>query len=376
MKSIWIIFAGLLVVTGIGLAPVLSQDMGEEEGEGEDTSAEDMEAWRKLQQPGDAHKLLGKLTGDWDMHFKMWMAPGTDPTEIKMTTSLAPRYGGRFIVGAYEMTEGPFPHKGETWFGHDNARGKYQWIRVTDMDTTMRLYEGDYDAEAKAITLHASYSMEWQGQVFEVTERNVWKFVNDDKFTMEVFTKYEGMPDMPEDGIREVEITYTRAKPTPPATKDPHGVLKLLEGDFDVDFKIWFDPEGEPIAMSAPMSYHWTLDGQMIVSEYDASDLEMMPHKGIEYISYNEGTGEYDSIRMTSTTGAMIVWRGTYDTDKKTLEFKAAFSGEMNGEKYSGTSRALYKWVNDDKYTAVVYSKYEGMEEEVKEVELVFTRRK
>ena len=374
MKTIWLICAGLLVAAGVGLVPVLSQDMGE--GEGEDTSADDMDAWKKLQEPGDAHKLLDKLVGDWDMNFKMWMAPGTDPTVMEMKTTFEPRYGGRFIVGEYHMTEGPFPHKGETWFGHDNSKNKYQWIRVTDMDTSMRVYEGEYDDETKAITTHSSYSMEWQGQKFDVKERNVWTFHSDDKIVMEVYSFYEGMPDMPKDGIKEVEITYTRAKPAAPTTQDPHGILKKLQGDFDFDMSIWFDPTAEPIEMGGTLTYDWTLDGQSIVMEYDATDMESMPHKGIEYISYNEGSGEYESIRMTSVSGAMVVWKGKYDENTKTLEFKADVSGEMDGEKFSGTSRAVYKWESDDKYTVVMHSKYDGMDEEVKEMEMTFTRTK
>lgn len=361
MKRLWMLGAALLVLLAVGLIPVLSQDMG-----GDEPSPE--EAWKKAQEPGEAHKLLAKMAGDWDMNFKMWMAKDTPPVEMKMSTSIQPRFGGRFMVGEYEMTEGPFPHKGATWFGHDNSRKKYQWIRITDMDTAMRVYEGEYDEKAKAVITHASYSMDWQGQTFDVKERNVWKFLSDDQFTMEVLTSYGGEPE-----IKEVEITYTRAKPVAPATQDPHGILKKLQGDFSVDMKIWMGPE--PIVMTAPLTYNWTLDGQAIVMEYDASDMEAMPHKGVEYISYNEVTGEYDSIRMVSTSGAMTVWSGRYDPATKTLEFKADISGVMNGEKFSGKSRAVYKWESDNKYTAVVYTKYDGAEEEAKEVEMTFTRK-
>ena len=370
MKTIWLICAGLLITVGLGLAPALSQDMGGDEGGNE---ADGMEDWKKLQEPGDAHGLLAKMIGDWDMNFKMWMAPGADPVEMQMATTFESEYGGRFIVGEYEMTEGPFPHTGETWFGHDNAKGKYQWIRVTDMDTSMRVYEGDYDEKTKTITTRSSYSMEWGGETHEVNERNVWTFVSDDKITMEVWTVYVGMPGMPEEGVKEVEITYTRAKEAAPMTQDPHGILKKLEGDFAFDMSIWMGPE--PIEMSGEMEYEWTLDGQSIVMEYDATDMESMPHKGIEYISYNEGSGEYESIRMTSMSGALVVWKGKYDAESKTIEFTAPFSGEFEGEKISGTSRAVYKWESDDKYTVVMYSKYDGMDEEVKEMEMTLTRK-
>lgn len=217
MKRYLIVFAGaILFLAGLGLAPIVSQDMGndacagDECGEPEGEADSEADAWTKAQAPGKAHEVLEKMAGDWDMAMSLWMQPGADPLEINTETEMEMELGGRFLTGEYEMKGGPFPHKGETWYGYDNSKKKYNYLRLTDMDTAMRVYEGDYDKDKKQLTLRANYKMSWDGQEVSVRERNVYTFESDDKFTLEVWTYYEGFPNMPEEGVREVRIVYTR----------------------------------------------------------------------------------------------------------------------------------------------------------------------
>jgi hypothetical protein len=162
-----------------------------------------------------------------------------------------------------------------------------------------------------------------------------------------------------------------------PKTADPNGILKKIEGKFDMNFTLWM-PGSDPIKLDFPMQSDWALDGQFLVSSYDLTE-GPLAHKGIEYFSYNEVTEEYESIRITSMSGAIVVWKGKYDKEKKTLELKAEYPGAWEGAKFEAISRAVYVWENDDKYTCTIYSKYKnmpGMEEEMKEVEIICTRAK
>jgi hypothetical protein len=162
-----------------------------------------------------------------------------------------------------------------------------------------------------------------------------------------------------------------------PLTKDPNGILKKVHGDWDCAFTMWMAPGADPTKFNAPMKSDWALDGQFLFTAYEMGD--PMPHKGVEYFSYNDGTEDYESIRLTSMSGAQIVYKGKYDKEKKTLEVKAEYSGVWEGTKFTAKSRAVYVWETDNKYTCTVYSKYtgfEGMEEEMKEVEIICTRAK
>ncbi|MCB9896061.1 MAG: DUF1579 family protein [Planctomycetes bacterium] len=167
------------------------------------------------------------------------------------------------------------------------------------------------------------------------------------------------------------------AEPTK-GSQDPNGVLKNMLGTWNMAFKLYMEPGADPIEMSFDMKNEWALDEQFIRAEYDMKE-GPFPHKGIEFFSYNEATGEYQEIRITSMSGMQIVYSGKYDADKKTLELKASYSGDWQGTKYKATSREVYVWKDDDHFTCTVYTKYEDMPDipnEVKEVEIVATRKK
>jgi hypothetical protein len=162
-----------------------------------------------------------------------------------------------------------------------------------------------------------------------------------------------------------------------PATKDPNGLLKKMVGAFDLDFAMMTE-KGEPEKHKFSMTYDWALDGQFLTSSYEMKE-GAYPHKGIEYFSFNESTGEYEAIRLQSMGGAMIVFKGKYDAEKKVLEITAEFGGEWQGTKFTCKSRQVYTWENDDKYTCEVFSTYTGIpgfEDEIKEVWMTCTRAK
>ncbi|MBZ0135503.1 MAG: DUF1579 domain-containing protein [Planctomycetes bacterium] len=373
MKTFWLICAGLLIAVGIGLAPVLSQDMGGDEACGGEACGGETPPEAPPKGSQDPHGVLKMMQGDWNCKFTVWMEPGTDPVKMEFDLNADWTLDEQFVSTSYNMKEGPFPHQGVEYYSFNEATQEYENIRITSGSGSIIVFHGKYDEKKKSLELKADYKMAWGGSVFDVKGRNVYTFDSPDKRTFTGYSEYVGVEGM-EGEHKEVEIIFTRAKEKAPATQDPNGILKKLQGDFTVDMKIWMGPDA--IEMTESMTYDWTLDGQSIVMEYDASDMEAMPHKGIEYISYNEASGEYESIRMTSMSGSMIVWKGKYDAASRTLEFKADISGEMNGEKFSGTSRAIYKWESDDKYTATVLTMYDGTDEEVKEVEMTFKRSK
>ena len=180
------------------------------------------------------------------------------------------------------------------------------------------------------------------------------------------------------DGMGGEDACGGEAEAPKAGTQDPNGVLKMMLGDWDMDFKLYMEPGKDPIAMTFQMKNEWALDEQFIRAEYDMKE-GPFPHKGIEFFSYNEATEEYQEIRLTSMSGMQIVYTGKYDAGKKTLELKASYSGKMGDMKYKAASREVYTWKDDDHFTCTVFTKYEGIPEapdEVKEVEIVATRAK
>jgi hypothetical protein len=168
--------------------------------------------WLKAHAPGEPHKMLTGYAGKWDTVITLIFQPGAEPVIVKSEAEIKSGFGGRFWNESYNMKEGPIPHEGSIYIGYDNMKKKYQFVQITSMDTGLKLFEGDFDAKAKKLTLECKYVMEYGGMEIKTRQRNIYHFESADKFTMTVMTHYEGFPDMPEEGVKEVEIVYTRKK--------------------------------------------------------------------------------------------------------------------------------------------------------------------
>ena len=161
-------------------------------------------------------------------------------------------------------------------------------------------------------------------------------------------------------------------------SQDPNGVLKKMLGRWDMNFSLYMEPGKDPIKMKFVMKNEWALDEQFIKADYDMKE-GPIPHKGIEYFSYNEATQEYEAIRITSASGSIIVFHGKYDEKTKTLEMKAEYKMAWAGAILDVKGRNVYKFESADKHTFTGYSEYvglEGVEGEMKEVEITFDRKK
>ena len=160
-------------------------------------------------------------------------------------------------------------------------------------------------------------------------------------------------------------------------SQDPNGILKMLNGEWTCDFTAWMEPGTDPIKMKFDLKGEWTLE-QFITTNYEMKE-GPFPHKGIEYFSYNEATQEYEAIRITSASGSIIVFHGKYDEKTKTLEMKAEYKMAWAGAILDVKGRNVYKFESADKHTFTGYSEYvglEGVEGEMKEVEITFDRKK
>ena len=60
-------------------------------------SQDDGAAFLKLASPGDQHKKLQSLTGNWDLTVKLPAGPAGKPSEVKGTIAYKSILGGRFI---------------------------------------------------------------------------------------------------------------------------------------------------------------------------------------------------------------------------------------------------------------------------------------
>ncbi len=166
----------------------------------------------ELGKPGENHKQLAQLAGEWTYTVKMWMDPTAPPTESKGTSTRKAIMDGRFFIadakGSIQMP-GPdgkmkdFNFTGMSIEGYDNVKKKFVSTWMDNMGTMIMISEGTYDPTSKAFTYTANCEM-MPGMPVKI--REVIKVIDSDHHT---FDWYE---DRGAGEAKTMEISYTRKK--------------------------------------------------------------------------------------------------------------------------------------------------------------------
>jgi Protein of unknown function (DUF1579) len=161
-----------------------------------------MEEYKKLSTPGEPHKLLASLAGSWTTKTKEWMEPGKPPMESTGSVEMKTLLDGRYLQQEFSAEMMGQPYSGVGTTGYDNLRKKYVSSWIDTMGTGIFLMEGTGSADGKTITLKGQHD-EMGGGI--MTHRAVWKIIDNDNQTFEMFGTHKGGKEM-----KMMEITYTR----------------------------------------------------------------------------------------------------------------------------------------------------------------------
>jgi hypothetical protein len=163
-----------------------------------------MEAAMKAATPGDAHKKLDGMVGNWDAVVTSWNKPGDQPMKSTATSEAHWVLGGRWVE---EKVTGNFfgmPFNGIGYTGYDNLKKQYVGTWMDNFSTSVMTSTGKQD-DAKTWTFTSSMDDPMTGKTMPVEEKFV---INDaDHHTMEMWGPAP-------DGkmFKMMEITYTRKK--------------------------------------------------------------------------------------------------------------------------------------------------------------------
>lgn len=165
--------------------------------------AEMMAKWHAYATPGEAHKVLGQLEGDWYYTVSWWNTPGSEPEVSTGESENEWIMGGRFLEMDADGTSMGQKFEGMGIIGYDNGKKEYTSVWIDTMGTGMMTATGTYDAASKTLTENGSYTdpMTGQGKSF----RGVTTFVDKDSYKFELYTV---SPDGSE--FRQMEIIYKR----------------------------------------------------------------------------------------------------------------------------------------------------------------------
>jgi Protein of unknown function (DUF1579) len=162
-------------------------------------------AYRKAAAPGEPHKKLQSMAGNWDLVVKIPMGPDGKPSEVKGTVAYKSILGGRFIQeeAKTELFGQPFEWVG--MYGYDNTKKKFVAVWADNLNTIIEHGDGEADAAQKAVTFIGETVHPGGG-----AEKFQWvvTFPVDGKLTIGMFAVNKDGSQ----GAKMMEISGTKAK--------------------------------------------------------------------------------------------------------------------------------------------------------------------
>ncbi len=189
------------ILQGLGVPVEPVTEKGEKQEDKMDMQAM-MEVYAKLATPGEPHKLLAGMEGNWNAKIKSWTEPDKPPMESGGTCEQKMLLGGRFLQQEFTgyMMGNPFTGIGVT--GYDNHTKKYVSTWMDSMSTAILVFEGTASADGKTITQESHYDTPIKGPL---KWRSVTKVMDDNTWSFEMYeTDKSGKEE------KMMEITYTR----------------------------------------------------------------------------------------------------------------------------------------------------------------------
>jgi hypothetical protein len=153
-------------------------------------SATQAQKWMEYMTPGEMHKMLADMNGEWNVETTMWMDPAKPPMTSKGTMSNKMILGGRYQEGKHKGSMMGMPFEGISTTGYDNATKKFVSTWVDNMGSGVMKMEGDWDETSKTITLKGSMVDPITGKDCEM--REVLKVIDKDNQQMEMYMTQDG----------------------------------------------------------------------------------------------------------------------------------------------------------------------------------------
>lgn len=148
-------------------------------------SAAEMEAMQKAGSPGEPHKHMARLVGDWTYATKMWMDPSQPAMESSGTMHAEALFGGRYVQSTWKGDFMGMAFEGRATDAYDNVAKQYVSTWIDNMGTGIMYSTGTCDAAAKSCTHSGDFWDPMTGK--KSTMRSVINWTDDNSFKMEMF---------------------------------------------------------------------------------------------------------------------------------------------------------------------------------------------
>lgn len=164
-----------------------------------------MEIYQKVGTPGDPHKLLAKLEGNWKTRSKGWMEPDKPPMESSGTAEQKMILGGRYLRQEYAGDMAGTPYTGINILGYNNHTKKYESVWIDTMGTGVFYFVGTASKDGRTITQKCTYDDPVRGPA---VWRTVTRIKDDNTIEFEMFLIPKGKK---EEKMMEMTISRKEA---------------------------------------------------------------------------------------------------------------------------------------------------------------------
>jgi hypothetical protein len=173
--------------------------------EAEPDSATKMKNWQAYMTPGEAHKMMAAMEGEWTGDITMWMKPGAEPMKSTATAVNKMIMGGRYQLSTHKGDFGGMPFEGQSTLAYDNAKKTYISTWIDNMGTGIMVMEGTYDSTTKTTTTKGR--MVNPENFKEMDVRETYQIIDENTHMMSMYCNgYDGKE------YKNMEIKFTRKK--------------------------------------------------------------------------------------------------------------------------------------------------------------------
>jgi len=141
----------------------------------------------KVMAPGEMHKHLAKMAGDWTFTNRMWMAPGQPPLEWSGTMHAETILGGRYVQSIWMGSFMGQEFEGRGTEGYDHVAQQYASSWVDSLGSGIVLATGTCEDGGRKCTTTRSSSDPVTGG--PSTMKTVVSWIDDDNFKREMYAK-------------------------------------------------------------------------------------------------------------------------------------------------------------------------------------------
>ncbi len=223
MRNGWLAVA-VVAVFGLGWTAgrVFSQDAGGKDPKGEagneggaapkqeemtkeqKEQKEEMEGWMRAMTPGEPHKRMAEVEGEWTVATKFWMDPAKPPQESAAKAKYHMILGGRYQVHEYSGGFMGMDFEGFGLSAYDNTTKEHVGVWVDSMSTGLMVMRGKMDEKGRVESAGSYVNPKGETEYM----RQVWTPVDKDTCRLEFYGKG---PKHPEE-FKMMEMVYTRKK--------------------------------------------------------------------------------------------------------------------------------------------------------------------